>query len=670
MELTMSSVPISREILGETGLTLSLALKPNPRSVSSRELLVHADEIGRCRTCNAYQNIYSPFDERGYVCTFCYSENSFAERRNSRYLGGRDKRATLPELQGECYDVSLDDRNEWYDQFERRQSEDEVGDGDSHPRVGTGRAVPWTTVHSAYVAVVDVCGGADVVEEFRSALLTVLDELSESQYFALVLLDESAMYVMNWTASRFYTIRCTDEAAVREMVNRVTLHEILGRVENVRKAAGVLISQLEPKPVKAGHEHLHSCYLGEAVKGLLGYFVKAERASVENLDVDGRMVGSRIALFLSGVPSKGLGRVLSPEDRAAEEETGYYHDPINPEFAMANLKLVDREREPREKPSDSAGATSPPYTNSGVLDGVACEFYSGAGAAAAVTGLTIDVFVVGQSANVAGVESLAIMATLSGGEFVVYGNDNVTLAEDLYGMLRQDAMLDCSIKIRTSAELQVLGTVDYRITADVEQTNLFHVPRLSGDNLLGGIVLDICDTGLGLSNRTPVYLQAAVRFTRIDDGRLETCLRVITCEFPIATSIGSALSSHNVKLDLFSVFIEAMTIVGTHGRDQAATQLDQQHQEYIVKRRAYLECGDYVGDQGIDLGPDVFGYGMHRLVTIMDGGGAAGEFEQLERMFYGRRGRHTVEGLLEVLMGAHQEDGKQPPIYTAGVTTA
>lgn len=670
MELTMASVPISREILGETGVTLSLALKPNPRSVSSRELPVHIDEIGRCRTCNAYQNIYSPFDERGYVCTFCYSENSYAERRNSRYLG-RANRAMLPELQGGCYDVSLDDRDEWYGGNERGESADEDPGADTRPGAGTDRVVLGTTVHSAYVAVVDVCGGAEVVEEFRSALLTVLDELSESQYFALVLLDESAMYVMNWTASRFHTVRCTDDAALRGMAERVALHDILGRVEHVKKAAGVLISQLEPKPVKPGHEHLHSCYLGEAIKALLGYFVKADRGSVEHLDVNGRMIGSRIALFLSGVPSKGLGRVRSLEDRAAEEETGFYQDPINPEFAMANLKLDSGAHEPREKSAESAAGTSPPYQNAGILDEDAWEFYTGAGAAAAVAGIGIDVYVVGQGSNLVGAENLTVMATLSGGECIVYENDSVTLAEDIYDMLRQDAMLDCSIKIRTSAELQILGTVDYNITADVEQKDLFHTPRLPSDVLIGGIFLDVCDTGLGLSNRPPVYLQAAVRFTRIDDGRLKTCLRVITCEVPHATSVGSALLSHNVDLTIFSVFIGAMSIVGLHGRDEAATTLDRQHREYTAKRRAYLEYGDYVGDRGKDLGPDVFGYGMHRLITILDGGGAAGEFEQLERLFYyGRRGPQTVEGLLALLMGAHRgDDGAQTPIQEATVTT-
>ncbi len=668
MELSMPSVPISREVLAETGLALSLALKPFPPGKPSHELQAHIDEIGRCRTCNAYQNIYSPFlDERGYVCTFCYTENNFDQRRNSRYIG-QANRATLPELQGEFYDVSLDDRDEWCDRSEQDKSQDE-GSRDNRP--WAVRAVPGTRLHSAYVAVVDVCGRADVVEEFRSALLTVLDELSECQYFALVLLDESAMYVMNWRASRFHTVRCTEEGALGAMADRIALNDALGRVGTVKQAAGLLISQLEPKPVKAGQEHLHSCFLGEAVRGLLGYFVKAGPDSVEHLDVDGRMLGSRIALFLTGVPSKGLGRVRTHEDGAVEEEeTGYYQDPLNPEFAMANLKLSDGARGSREKSVDTGGPPAPPYKDPGILDGDACEFYSGAGAAAAVMGLALDVYVVSQDENVVGAESLSIMATLSGGEFAVYESDSVTLAEDLYDMMHEDAMLDCSIKIRTSGELQIVGTVDHRITADVEQANLFHVPRLSRDVVLAGIVLDICDIGLGISNRPPVYLQAAVRYTRIVDGILKTCLRIITCEFPIAASIGSALLNHNVNLDLFNVFIDAMTIVGTHGRDKAATTLDHQHQRYSAKRQAYLEFGDYVGDRGKDLGPDVFGYGMHRLITIIDGGGAAGEFERLQRLFYGHRGRQTVEGLIQVLMGANNHEMAQLPVPAADVTTA
>ena len=70
------------------------------------------------------------------------------------------------------------------------------------------------------------------------------------------------------------------------------------------------------------------------------------------------------------------------------------------------------------------------------------------------------------------------------------------------------------------------------------------------------------------------------------------------------------------------------------------------------------------------MGPDVFGYGMHRLITIIDGGGAAGEFERLQRLFYGHRGRQTVEGLIQVLMGANNHEMAQLPVPAADVTTA
>ena len=411
MELTMGTVPISRALLSETALSLALALKPFVchRKANSNKL-AHADDIGRCRTCNAYQNVYSPFDERGYVCTFCYSENTFDQRRNGRYLG-RQNRSTLPELQGEVYDVSLDEEVEVYVESSRGEGDDqgEPGQGVEHVR-NEDLARSGVPVNSMYFAVVDVCGRADDVEEFRSTLLTVLDVLSEDQYFGLALLDESAMYVMNWKANRFHTIRCTDEAALGTMSDRIALRDVLGRVQTVKKGAEVLISQLEPKPVKAGEEHLHSCFLGEAIKGLLGFLVKARRDFVDDIDIDGRMIGSRIATFLSKVPAKGVGRVLSLESRMAEQQTGYYQDPLNPEFAMANLNLnpddhergKDREQAPvPEVDVDHQAAVGQgaracetsyaSYTNTGILDGVAQDFYSGAGAAAAVTGLAMDV---------------------------------------------------------------------------------------------------------------------------------------------------------------------------------------------------------------------------------------------------------------------------------------
>ena len=537
----------------------------------------------------------------------------YDQRSNVRYIGAAN-RNTLPELQNALYDVSLDDRED-----------DDI------------------ILRPVYFAVVDVTGSADVVEEFRSALLTALGQLSEEQHFALALLDESAMYVMNWNANRFHTVRCTDDEALRKMSDRIALRDVVGRIGTVKKAAELLISQLEAKPVKQGDETAHNSYFGEALHSLLSFLLKASRDGVSHLDADGRLLGSRIAAFLCKVPSKGSGRVLSPDHRVAEQDRGYYQDPLNPEFAMANLSI--REAGSAGGAGDSQPTTPcvPPLMRSGILDEVAQEFYSGAGAAAAVAGLAIDIYTVGTGANVAGAENLAVVTSLSGGDFTVYDVDNgeVTLAEDLHDALQLDELLDCSIRIRTSTELRVLGNMDSRLQQDSEQCDLYHAPRLRNDVTCGGILLDICDSGLGLSNRPPAYVQAAVRFHRIDnDNVLRRYLRVLTCEFPLAKTVGEVLLRHNVDAHLFVEFCGAMALVGLSGRDDAASALDDRLEQYICKRQAWIEEGDYMedghqADRREQLGPDVFGMGMRRMVEILDGGGRVGDFERMERLYYG-----------------------------------
>ena len=78
MRLTTASVPISRAVMHESGLHLSLLLKPAPSENDLRSehegandstSTPHADEIGRCRECQAYMNAFTIFEERGYVCT-------------------------------------------------------------------------------------------------------------------------------------------------------------------------------------------------------------------------------------------------------------------------------------------------------------------------------------------------------------------------------------------------------------------------------------------------------------------------------------------------------------------------------------------------------------------------------------------------------------------------
>lgn len=641
MRLT-ASVPISRAVMLESGLHLSLLLQPFQSHDASS--MPHVDEIGRCRDCQAYMNVFTPFEERGYVCTFCLEENQYDQRANARYIGA-SRRKRLPELKGVFYDVSLDDREEG--------DCDDGGEGGEGDEGGEG-APNAKLLRPVFFAVVDVTGTSDVVEEFRSALLTVLDQLPEDQYFALALLDESSMYVMNWNANRFHTVRATDDKALRTIADRIALKDVLGRVGTIKKAAGLLVSQLEPKPVKQGAEHAHNCFFGEAIKALLGFLLKASRAGVPHLDVDGRLLGSRIATFVCKVPRKGSGRVLSQDERLADERRrGFYMDSINPEIAMANLSVADDD--------NTTEAVNPPVLRSGILDDAAQEFYSGAGAAAAVAGLSVDVYVVGQGEDIAGVENLAIVTSLSGGEFAVFDvarGDDVTLAEDLHDALQRGELLDCSIRIRTSGELQVLGNMDSRLQEDSEQCNMYHSPRLTKDETCGGILLDLRDSGRGLSNRTPAYVQAAVRFHRIDDGGvLRRCLRVITYEFPLAKTVGEVLVSHAVDVHLAVEFNGAMSLVGLSGRDEAATALDDRLEQYIAMRQAWIEEGDYVddGDEARRrevLGTDVFGLGMRRLVQILDGGGNPGDFERLEWLYYGKRRGGAGSGLLDVIFGA------------------
>jgi hypothetical protein len=626
MRLTVDRVPISRALLLESGLHLTLLLKPFLSPPGNWTGLDCVDSIGRCKACNSYMNPYNVFEERGWICTLCSMANGYDQGENNhRYLGGSGARQRLPELQSDLQfvDLSLDPAEEGEDGLPK--------------------------VYPLFFAVVDVTGDAAGIEEVKAALLTVLDDLPEDRHFGLSLLDEASMYIMNWSSGRFHSVSCTDDRSTHTMASRIKLEDVLGRVGDVKRMAELLISQLEPKPAKKGEEHLHSCFYGEAVKGLLKFFLASKSegscdGEVGCIDVNGRMIGSRIVSFLGKVPSKGDGQILSYEETMARQEAdGYYLDPMNPEMYMPNIRSQEINRATHEN-IDELGTSY-------ILDRAAQEFYSGAGAAAAVTGVAMDVYLVGNQA--VGGENLAIMASVSGGQFKLYDGEDVRLAEDLHSLMSDEEMIDCSLKIRTSTELQVLGNMDNGMQDDCEQSNTYHAPRISSNDICGGIMLDLKHkTGLGLSHRTPVYIQLAIRFHRIDkDGTVRRFLRIITQEFDLARSVGELFASHNVEVHLYSEFCGAMTLAGIEGRQLAAETLRSRADILSRKRDEWIKHGEFLEDESAPVEReqqnDPFLLGMELLIGAMVDEESTDKFQALTRLYHSKN--RSVQDLIQIL---------------------
>lgn len=440
-------------------------------------------------------------------------------------------------------------------------------------------------VNPLFWALVDVTGDSSSLALVQEALLTALEALPPAYYFGLALIDEGCMYIMNWQSKRFHRVVCGDESDLDGMSEKIQYREVVQQflTAESKEVARELISMLEPKPAK--DDEKRSVLLGEAIKGFLKFLARAQEDHLPT-HVGGRLVGTRLSVFLSRCPHTGAAAVSSMEDRLERLENQseqFYLDPLNADIPMHVQSRV-QSRDGKSLP---------------LADPEAHKFFVGAGATAAVLGVAVDVLFVGENSE--GLEAMAPLCSMSGGRLGLYGDKarwGPSLSEDLYKLTSRIEFLDCSIKVRTSPEVSVVGCVDGRVQEDSRHPDLLHAPRMcQGDGL--GVLLDH-KAGSGMSGRTPVCVQSATLFSVLRpsaDGKclsLHRYLRIMTYSYPLAHRIGDVFANYDVDVHLFLEFHSSMALACSAGKEQATSALLESLLHTMTASHRWSEYGEYI----------------------------------------------------------------------------
>jgi hypothetical protein len=465
-----------------------------------------------------------------------------------------------------------------------------------------------------YWALVDVTATRNGLEIVCDALLTVIESLPCCSYFGLSLIDENFHYIMNWKDDKFIKVRC-DEADHSD-ISEFLLYEdaLLSLVGGIaRQAASQKVESLESIAGSSGEEYSGSkAHFGEAVKSIMRFMATGESASSEqglHTHAYGRLLGTRIGAYLSGVPHKGVGSVL-PKDKTQERENlgmeaAFYLDPIQPDFLMANLYANrDATREQTKKLTEGKESDNGSESKDGDsidADDEVVDFYISAGAAAALLGIGIDVAIVG---NTAGIDVLQHLVCLSGGRLGLYRLDSdaegCNLEKDAYKVVTRPEYLDCQIKIRTSNELVVAGTIDSRVQED--ENNIFTSARMSQEDSFA-IMLEHKNK-VSLSFRKNVCIQAAISYTVLKPGGqvgsimpfcAQRYIRIINQEFPLARTMQDLFDSVDLNVYLHCEFFSSMTMLQSFGRDHARQALLESLVHVVASNKDWVKHGEYGG---------------------------------------------------------------------------
>lgn len=444
-------------------------------------------------------------------------------------------------------------------------------------------------VNPLFWAIVDVTGDSSSLALVQEALLTTLETLPPAYYFGLALIDEGCMYIMNWESKRFHRVVCSDKSDLDEMSEKIQYGDVVQPFlsEESKEVARELINMLEPKPAK--DDRRRSVLFGEAIKGFLKFLARAQEGHPPT-HLGGRLVGARLGVFLSKCPHAGAGVVSSMEERLerlGSQTEQFYLDPLNADIPM----------HVQSKMHGKDGNSLP------VADPDAHKFYIGAGATAAVLGVAVDVLFVGESSE--GLEAMAPLCSMSGGRLGLYGDKTTwgsSLSEDLYKLTSRMEFLDCSIKVRTSPEVTVVGCVDGRVQEDSRHPDLLHAPRMcQGDGL--GVLLDH-KNGSGISGRTPVCVQAAIAFSMLRPSTGGKCLslhrylRIITYCYPLAHYLGDVFANYDVDVHLFLEFHSSMALACSAGKEQATSALLESLRHTVTASHRWSEYGEYTDSKG------------------------------------------------------------------------
>ena len=463
-----------------------------------------------------------------------------------------------------------------------------------------------------YWALVDVTASKNSLEIFCDALLTVIESMPCCSYFGLSLIDENFHYIMNWKDDKFIKVRCdeADHADISDfLLYEDALLSLVGGI--ARQAASQKVESLESIAGSSGEEYSGSkAHFGEAVKSIMRFMATGESASAEqglHTHAYGRLLGTRIGAYLSGVPHKGVGSVLPKEATQKMDnhgmEAAFYLDPIQPDFLMPNF-YVNRDGTRIEKLTEgkeSDDGLESKDADDIVADDEVVDFYISAGAAAALLGIGIDIAIVG---NTAGIDVLQHIVCLSGGRLGLYRLDSdaegCNLEKDAYKIVTRPEYLDCQIKIRTSNELVVAGTIDSRVQED--ENKIFSSARMSQEDSFA-IILEHKNKA-SLSFRKNVCIQATISYTVLKPGGqvgsimpfcAQRYIRIINQEFPLARTIQDVFDSVDLNVYLHCEFFTNMAILQSFGRDHARQALLENLVHVVASNKDWVKHGEYGG---------------------------------------------------------------------------
>lgn len=502
-----------------------------------------ATRVARCKHCGSYISCYTTFDELGWLCSLCHTINEYSEGCNARYLGGAESRSLLPELRSNTVDVCLDDGVE-------------NGGIQANPLV-------WS--------VVDVTCDSESLSSVREALLTAIETLLPQNHFALSLLDDQHLYIMNWKSGKFH--RVSRELGWQREYGRIEYSDIVQPVSVVHGPCRKILAQLESKPISTLHENLEECTIGNWLRCIFTILANGHADGPTNQLR--RILGSRVQLFL-GTNLMGCGR-SRPEkiDKQNEEcsET-FYIDPLNADLVM--------------KVPDETKSHSHDQANRGI--------FIGAGSTAVILGLAVDIFWIGAYSKV--FESLSLVSRLSGGSFGVYDRGRPTLTEDVFKIVNRMEYFDCTIKLRTSAELVAIRNFQNGIEDDIYGGSSLKFPRVTRSDGFGVMLGHV--GGFGISGRSPLYLQAAIAFSTLKKDkktphpRVHRYLRIITHEFPLARTFAEVVPQEDINVQLYLEFKSCMRLIDSHGQQEAELYLKESIKRKISAKNACLQDAEYL----------------------------------------------------------------------------
>ena len=411
-------------------------------------------------------------------------------------------------------------------------------------------------------------------------------------------MDPSGLRIYNWHEEKFACLTIDQEGIVPDvcaLLSSAASAFLFLESEGEKERACQAIESIRNFVAEKALHGFSKVFLGESLQALMRFMATAQ--DVDSLHVDGRLMGSRLSVFLGGMPSRGVGSLSCSdiEKRRSKNDGGFYLDPLYPEMPMRRMELRGQPEDNSENEENREETTYASY------DEEVQKFYVGAGAAANLLGVSVDIITLGLIAE--GIQILSPLATLSGGRLMTYANSELSattfLDSDICKLFTRPEFLNCSFRIRTSTEVEVVGSVDSRSQEDPNQSGAFLIPRVHQSDTFSFYLGH--RRGAGLTGRRPICVQAAVAYTilvqdqRSTGFKIQRCLRILTKDHNLAYQTKEVYDGFDLDAYFFSQFNAAMAIYFLSGRQEATQSLMQGLVRIIRASKEWMLNGEYVG---------------------------------------------------------------------------